>query len=435
MIDIHPDTHSSLNVNTILQELGTKQSCEVALRGMHRFIKDYAPHHLTDDKLGASHMDSNKNYLVIGGLGNFGMEISEFIATRYRAKVFLTTRTNFPPASEWDKWLCDKGADHSISRKILSIREISQNGSHIEVLKADVSVQEDLESIRKTIQKKHGPISGIIHAAGIVESGMIQNKTIDSFSQVFAAKVQGTRNVCDVFLQDEPDFIILCSSMNSIIGGLGQVDNTAANAFVDAYAEFCVNDGHTNVYAINWGAVNEARARNYSALPQFSNLSQEHIKNKMTKDEIFDVYRRLFSVHLGPRIVVSTLEFNEVIKNWNRVGSLKELVKEMQVAQKSRSELVSKEHIEPITEMEKTIARYWQDLLGIDQISRNDDFFELGGNSLVAIQFMGKLTSEFPIKIHAMSIYEYPTLESFAAYAEQLVTEYKEKFELIGAES
>lgn len=429
LIDIDHTSDVTMNVNGILHELGVNHSSEVAIRRMRRYVKDYAPHQLTDDQLVLHRIADNKNYLIIGGLGNFGMELCEFITENHKANIFLMTRSSFPKSSEWNSWIEEKGLENSISRKIVKIKEMSGKGSSVTVVQGDVSNVEDLRAVRKRIQGEYGPISGVIHAAGVVENGMIANKTVESFGPVFAAKVYGTRNVCEVFLKDNPEFIVLCSSMNSIIGGLGQIDNTAANAFVDAFAEYCVSQGYANVFAINWGAVNEARARNYATSHLFMNLSQEHTKNKMTKEEIFDVYRRLFSTHLGPRVVVSTIDFNEVIKNWNRVASLKELVKAVNLSKKSRKRIVANEFKEPLSEMEKRIARYWQDLLGIDQIGLDDDFFELGGNSLVAIQFIGKLTDELPIKIHAMSIYEYPTLETFATYAEELEREAKEKCE------
>lgn len=431
LIDIDLNIKDNLNINAILHELANKKTSDVAIRGMRRFVKSYVRQELTEDVLNESMLAPNKNYLIIGGLGNFGMELSEFIGAVNKGNIFLTSRMNFPKQDNWNLWISEKGKENSISKKIIDLQKIKAQGVNIEILKVDVTKEQDLIQAKDYIEKNYGLVSGVIHAAGIVESGMIQHKTENSLNSVFAAKIQGTKNVCEVFLKINPDFILLCSSMNSIIGGLGQLDNTAANAFVDSYAEYCLNNGHSNVLAINWGAVNEARARNYTALPQFSELSREHIKNKMTKDEIFDVYRRMFSSKIAPRIVISTIDFNKVIENWSKVGSLVELLKQVNQNKKGRTEIVSIDYKKPQTLMEIYIAELWQDLLGIDQIGIKDDFFELGGNSLIAIQFIGKLTNKYPIKIHAMSIYEYPSLEEFAAYAEQLYIESEQKLQLM----
>ena len=427
LIDIIPSFHLEETIKMILHEMANEKNSEIALRGRERFVKDYSRYILEKDKLSQSILSDNKIVLVIGGLGNFGLELAEFMSNEYNTRVFLTTRTEFPSRHEWDSWIEKHGEQNIVSKKIIQLKEFQKNKNLVEVLTGDVTSVEDMERINNYICRKYGKIDGIIHAAGTVDSGMIHTKTIESIEQVFAAKVIGTQNLCNIFLPSNPDFILLCSSMNSIIGGLGQIDNTAANAYIDAFAEFCHLQGNTNVLAINWGAVNEARARNYSALPQFKELSKEHIKNKMTKEEIFEVYRRLFSSYFGPRVVVSTLNFNKVIENWTRVGSLQSLVKKVDVVSKRRDEFVSIKFIEPITSFEKKVASYWQELLGIEKIGREDNFFELGGNSLVVIQLIGMLKKDYPIRMHAMSMYEYPTVREFAAYIEQLYKEFEDK--------
>ena len=432
LIDIQIlDTKHSTNFQGILNEVARNISSEIVLRGRNRYIRDYQQYILSPDKLQKCSIEKNKNYLVLGGLGNFGLELAEFIGSTKNGRIFLSSRTNFPNPEEWNSWISTHGESHSISQKISYLQDLIKRGVFVEVVKADVTQIEDLQHIKSYIETKHGPVSGVIHAAGVVDNGMIQHKNIDSLQKVFAAKVQGTKNVCKVFGGNELDFIVLCSSMNSIIGGLGQLDNTAANAFIDSYADYYLHTFNENILAINWGAVNEARARNYTATPQFTELSKEHIKNKMTKSEIFDVYEKLFSASLEPRVVVSTLDFEQVIKNWSKVGSLSELLQVVDTTKKDREKLALGDYIEPKSKVAQDIATLWQEYLGLDAIGLKDNFFELGGNSLVAIQFIGKLTKHYQINIHAMSIYEYQTLDEFANYAEQLINEAQEKRELL----
>lgn len=413
----------------VWNEFNLEHSTEIALRSTRRFVKEYSRTELKPDNLGDISIHKKKAYLVIGGLGNFGIELSEFIGAHHGGSVYLTTRMKFPEKAKWTDWL-SSNPKGSISEKITKLLELEKQGANVEVLTMDVTDIESMHVVKAMIEAKHGKLSGVVHAAGIVDSGMIQHKTIQSLEEVFQAKVHGTYHVAQVFLNHDLDFLILCSSMNSIIGGLGQIDNTAANAFVDAYAEYCCLQGYRNVLAINWGAVNEARARNYSALPQFSELSREHIKNKMTLDEIFQVYQRLFSTNLGPRVVVSTLNFNQVIENWSRVGSLSSLIENRVQAVQKRQDLTDSTFIAPESQLECWVATLWQNLLGFDAISMEDDFFDLGGNSLVALQLISEITKEYAIKMHAMSIYEYPSLGEFSVYVSRLVQEVKDKKEL-----
>ncbi|MEU7649188.1 SDR family oxidoreductase [Streptomyces huasconensis] len=430
LVDIDPEFQREETGRLLLAEMGSGASSEVALRGAHRFVKDYVRYTLPADRVGDSLLQGGGAIVIFGGLGNFGLELAEFVTSHYDAHVYLTTRTNFPARERWTSWLEEHSDDNTISQKIRRLRSLEASGGRVDVLTADVTRRTDVERVKQHLDEHNERICGVIHAAGTVDSGMIRTRTPESLEQVFAAKIDGTINLCDVFLPQDPAFMLLCSSMNSIIGGLGQLDNTAANAFVDAWAEHCHQIGKTQVLAINWGAVNEARARNYASLPQFKELSEEHVRNKMTQEEIFEVYRRLFSSSFGSRLVVSTLDFNKVIENWSRVGSIEALARNVTSAAGKREEFVGTDWEEPTTPYEISVARHWQTLLGIDRVGNDDNFFELGGNSLIVLQAIELIKDDFPIRMHAMAIYEHPTVKEFGSHIEQLVTETLDKSQI-----
>lgn len=427
LVDIDPDFQHEETGRMLLAEMGSDASSEIALRGPHRFVKDYVRYTLPANLAGGSLLQGDGAIVIFGGLGNFGLELAEFITLHHDAHVYLTTRTNFPARESWAEWLEEHSEDNTISQKIRRLQTLDVSGGRVDVLTADVTRREDVERVKDHLDKHGERIRGVIHAAGTVDSGMIRTRAPESLEQVFAPKIGGTINLCDVFLPHDPAFMLLCSSMNSIIGGLGQLDNTAANAFVDAWAEHCHRIGRTQVLAINWGAVNEARARNYATAPQFKELSEEHIKNKMTEEEIFEVYRRLFSSSFGSRVVVSTLDFNKVIENWSWVGSIESLARNVTSAAGKREEFVGTDWSEPTTPYEVSVARHWQTLLGIDRVGNDDNFFELGGNSLIVLQVIELIKDEYPIRMHAMAIYEHPTVREFASHVEQLMTETLDK--------
>ena len=106
-------------------------------------------------------------------------------------------------------------------------------------------------------RKRFGVIHGVIHAAGTLDDGLIQLKTPQSALGVLAPKVKGTLILDDV-LGDEPrDFFALFSSVSSILGIEGQVDYSAANAFLDAFASSRSARGACQTVAINWSAWRE----------------------------------------------------------------------------------------------------------------------------------------------------------------------------------
>ena len=98
---------------------------------------------------------------------------------------------------------------------------------------------------------------GVIHAAGVLEDGLVWTKKPDSLRRVFAPKVQGTLNL-DLVTRDEPlVFFLLCSSLASIGGNVGQADYAAANRFLDAFAELrgrwrTLGQRRGRTVSINW---------------------------------------------------------------------------------------------------------------------------------------------------------------------------------------
>ena len=77
----------------------------------------------------------------------------------------------------------------------------------------------------------------------------------------------------------------------------------------------------------------------------------------------------------------------------------------------------------PRTEIEKTIAAFWRELLGVAQVSVHDDFFALGGHSLMAAQLLSRLRAVFPVEIPLGHIFAHPTVARLAGAIEALMME------------
>lgn len=73
----------------------------------------------------------------------------------------------------------------------------------------------------------------------------------------------------------------------------------------------------------------------------------------------------------------------------------------------------------PDSEPALTIARLWAQTLQIETVSLEDDFFDLGGDSLTALGFLNELKNQLGYDIHVTSLFEYPTLEAFASHLQE----------------
>ena len=189
-------------------------------------------------------------YLITGGLGGIGLVLARYLATTAKAKLLLTGRSPLPPRQEWETWQ----GEEAIAEKIRAVRELESLGAQVTIARADVCDREAMEKAIGEFRDQYGALHGIVHAAGVPGGGVIQRKTRAVARKVLAPKVWGTL-VLDAIVKDMPlDFFVLCSSLVSIKGGFGQVDYTAANAFLDAFAHYKTAADRTFTVAINWDA-------------------------------------------------------------------------------------------------------------------------------------------------------------------------------------
>jgi acyl transferase domain-containing protein/acyl carrier protein len=246
-IDIDTDTTSA----AIAAELRrpADPGTEIALSAGRRWVLDYQQVSLTDD---APQLRDGGCYLITGGIGGIGITIAEDLAHRAKAHLVLIARTDLPPRERWDAHLARQGVADRAGRAIAAIRRMEHAGATVQTIRADVSDPADLRRVRAQLHSGGHQVNGIIHAAGVPGAGMAEVKNLDDAVAVLRPKLAGTLALRAAFGDLPMDFVVLCSSVTAIAGGLGQVDYCAANAFLDAYAR----SGHgwpTRVVSVDWG--------------------------------------------------------------------------------------------------------------------------------------------------------------------------------------
>ncbi len=73
----------------------------------------------------------------------------------------------------------------------------------------------------------------------------------------------------------------------------------------------------------------------------------------------------------------------------------------------------------PRTPVEEVLASDWSEVLKVDKVGTHDNFFDLGGNSLLAVQIVSRIRSAFSIEFPLRSLFEIPTIAEIAAMIEQ----------------
>jgi amino acid adenylation domain-containing protein len=235
-------------VDLLLAELDTAVEPVVAYRGTDRWLRVFEPLSLPPSP-GTLPLRAGGTYLITGGLGGVGLELAGLLAREVQAKLVLVGRTPFPDREAWPALVHGEGRTARIARRLT---ELEAAGAEVWTAVADVTDRGAMLRVLDAARRRFGRIDGAIHAAGLPGGGLMQLRSPETAAAVLAPKVTGTLVLADLLAADPPDFLVLCSSLNALVGGLGQSDYAAANAFLDAFAQS--RPGELPVVSINWDA-------------------------------------------------------------------------------------------------------------------------------------------------------------------------------------
>ena len=226
----------------------------VAYRGNQRWTRSFEPTPIQQPAINKTRLRERGVYFITGGMGGIGLTLAGFLAQTVKARLALVGRSGFPAKGEWESWLATHEQSDSVSRKIRRLRELEEAGAELLVLKSDVTDPGELKQALQDTVRQFGAVHGVIHAAGVSPGGMIQMKTPEAAASVLDPKVKGTLALCEALEDHRLDFFLLCSSLTAVTGGLGMVDHSGANAFLDAFAHRSSLDSERPTISVNWDA-------------------------------------------------------------------------------------------------------------------------------------------------------------------------------------
>ncbi|WP_418128935.1 SDR family NAD(P)-dependent oxidoreductase [Variovorax sp. 375MFSha3.1] len=395
-----------------------------AYRGPHRWVKSYEP--LPAASAPQQRLRSTGVYLITGGLGGVGLAVARHLAESWQARLVLLGRTPLPERSTWEAIAAAEDQPRALRTRLTQLLELESLGAEVLVVAADVADAASMRSAAEQARARFGMVQGVVHAAGHANSGMIASRTRAEAQEVFAPKLQGTRFLLDA-LSDEPlDFVLLCSSISSMAGGLGMSDYAAANAYLDALAALWQRSARYPVISVNWDAWRDLGMAAGRVLPEGIGMSGP------------EGARALERIVNGPafaQVVISTTDLNQ------RLGELDngmlDLLETGPVAKKKRRDhprpALDTPFVAPEGELESGLAAIWQDMLGIASVGADDNLFELGGDSLLAIQILARTRKTYDVELHPAAFFKAPTLRDLAVMVETRLIEEIEAADLLDA--
>ncbi|MEW2031911.1 type I polyketide synthase [Streptomyces roseifaciens] len=158
----------------------------------------------------------------------------------------LVTGATGAVGAEVAKWLAAEGADHLLltSRRgerapgaAELVQELAATGTKVTLAACDVADRDSLAALLRTVPADQ-PLTAVMHLAGVLDDGVLDALTPDRFDAVLAPKADAARHLHELTADLDLSAFVLFSSLTATVGGAGQANYAAANAFLDGLAEF-----------------------------------------------------------------------------------------------------------------------------------------------------------------------------------------------------
>jgi len=302
-----------------------------------------------------------------------------------------------------------------IARKIQHVQELERLGAQVLPLRADISDKTAMAQAIERTESTFGPLNGFIQTAAVENRGPILTKTKDLARSEFLPKIQGTQIVDQLLGQKGLDFILLSSSHSAYDVGAGDVEYCSSNAFVDYFAALKSRENTTPVIAVNWDrwrAVGMAQA--YETMME-KRLGQR-LQGGMSVQQGCDAFRHVLNLSpLPAQVVVSTCDFNARLNE--QAALLESEASDTKPDGDMRSDLLGP-YEAPQNDLETQMVAIWQEVLGIGQIGISDNFYDLGGDSLIAIKVLSRLRERFDTELSVNDLFDCPTVHTLCTRLE-----------------
>ena len=406
---------------------GTDRSV-VALRGGRRFERAYERFRLAPPADGAEAFSGGGHFLLLGGLGRFALAAAERLAALAGpagrgARLTLIDRRR------------PEDADASAGRRLAALREA---GARLETIAADLAERDAVERAVARAVETAGPIRGVAHAAGAPSNAFrtLTDLSADDLSAHAAPKLDGLRNLAAALdavraAGREPlaegAWVLAASSLAPVLGGVGLAPFAAADAALDALVERFDRERRAGARwrSVDWEGWEAPGAELGPDLERVGALGRQQAALTMTPDEVGEAFARAAALgwRNGPaRLVAATGDLPARIAQWSdvlgrRSAGIRAGVEEP--AGQSRRPAGAPPYRPPAGPVEERIAAIWAELLGVERIGSDDDFFLFGGDSLVGLQVLSKLRSELDVELPLRSFFEARTVAGVAAVVEE----------------
>jgi 3-oxoacyl-(acyl-carrier-protein) synthase/acyl carrier protein/NAD(P)-dependent dehydrogenase (short-subunit alcohol dehydrogenase family) len=417
------DTDDNVTADDVIAEFQAKETFfHIAYRKGTRYVEEFGKVDISEAASENVKIRENGVYIITGGLGGLGLEVGKFISNQSKVQLCLINRSGMPDERNWDSILA-KPDNEKLSNKIKVIRQIEASGSGVHIYSSDISHKDEMKLILADIRKKYGKIDGVFHCAGIAGDGFLIRKDKAVFDNVLSPKVYGTWALDSLTRDDRPDFFILFSSISSIFGAEGQGDYTAGNAYLDSYAAYRNKKGMRTL-SINWPQWKE------TGMAVDFGVADDGLFKSITNRKANQVLEELLG-YRGSSIIPGELNLDVIALSgkalpFSITPEIKKSIEQLQVRHQKKEEKKDGNLKHEValgdsdnagsTDVARKIASAWSEVLGVKEVDINDNFYDLGGDSIRATRLLKEIEKDFKGVIDISDIFTYPTISEMTDY-------------------
>jgi NAD(P)-dependent dehydrogenase (short-subunit alcohol dehydrogenase family)/acyl carrier protein len=416
-IDIDGDT----GVDDIMTEIAAGYSdYKVAYRGGKRYVEELesvdilktAPR--TRQGAGVT-IKPEGVYIITGGTGGLGLEIAGWLALQGSRHIALINRSKIPDRSQWPG-IIESGRTPALAEKIKCIQQIEKKGAALVCCPADVSNPGELEKTLGFLREKFGKINGIVHSAA-VGSGQAGKRLSDDDPEIFrlvmAPKARGTWLLDRFTREDHLDFFVVFSGAITLVGGIGSGSYTAGNTYLNSFAQYRKKTGR-HTAAMGW-AVWEGSLKKYD----IGFDSRKHLFEVQSTAEILQAFAEILESNV-PLVIFGRLNHKSEIFHLGKRLPLRlsaGLPFPGLTAPPVKSPGAGAAPVEltgrprgNYPEVEQQMAQVFGEFLGYREINVYDNFYELGGDSIIAAKMIQAVNHRHQLSLAVEDLLRCPTV-------------------------
>jgi NAD(P)-dependent dehydrogenase (short-subunit alcohol dehydrogenase family) len=390
---------------------------QVAWRGGERYVARLRPR--PEAAAGKpSPWKADGSYLITGGLGALGRVVARRMVEEGVRHLALVQRSKMPPRADW----AAVEARSPLAGQVAAIQELEGLGARVEVFACDVGVEAEVARVVSEVRASLPPLRGVVHAAGLLDDGILAHLSTDRLLQVAAPKVLGAWHLHRQTLTAELDVFACFSSTAALLGSPGQGNYAAANAGMDALAVLRRHQGLPAV-SIAWGPWSQVGMA--AADARRGERVAEHGIGSIAPDEGVRVLERLLGQE-RPHLAVVPLDLERLQESWPlaaRLPLLCELAPEPaaaaadrepahrapEVKQASiRQALSSAAPADRRRLIEEYVAEETRRVLQLapNEFDMRRPLDSLGIDSLMAVELRNRFESDLPVRVKVVSFLE-----------------------------